>query len=111
MKPKGESVDSEVACSGRSAAEEARYLVRNSLLFLTHGNQATIILFPPPVLPREPNRSAIQLEEALNSLTGAAIAGEKQAAALVSGEDEHPESGLAELRARHQVRPVEVKLV
>eukprot|EP00752_Nemacystus_decipiens_P010330 g9202.t1 len=50
----------------------------------------------------EAERSAIQLEEALKSLKGAAIAGEKQAAAVASGKDEHPESNLAELRARHQ---------
>lgn len=61
---------------------------------------------PPP--PHKPFRSAIQLEEALKSLTDAAIASEKQAAALASGKDEHPESNLAELRARHQVRPVDI---
>lgn len=59
--------------------------------------------------PRKPYRSAIQLEEALNLLKGAAIAGEKQAAALASGKDEHPESSLAELRARHQACPVGFK--
>jgi len=85
--------------------------LKRSVIFSGPGILATTILFAPPVLPREPNRSVIQLEEALNSLTGAAVAGEKQAAALASGEGEHPESGLAELRARHQARTVETNLV
>lgn len=60
----------------------------------------------PPSLPRwNTNRNAIQLEEHLNSLKDSEVAGEKHAAALASGKDENPESGLAELRARHQVMP------
>lgn len=46
----------------------------------------------------------MQLEEALSALKDAEVTSQKQAAALASGEDEHPQSGLAELRARHQVR-------
>lgn len=64
---------------------------------------------PPPASARKPFRSAIQLEEALTSLKDVAITGEKQAAALASGEDEHPESNLAALRARHQVCHVDTK--
>ncbi|CAM9214458.1 unnamed protein product, partial [Scytosiphon promiscuus] len=50
----------------------------------------------------EADRSAIQLEESLNTLKNAGIASEKKAAALASGEDEHPDSELAELRTLHQ---------
>ena len=71
-------------------------------------NMKELCTFPldPQKLPAcciSPFRNAIQLEEALKSLSGTAIASEKQAAALASGEVEYPESILAELRARHQV--------
>lgn len=49
------------------------------------------------------HRNVVQLEETLIALKDAEMAGMKQAAAVACGEDELPESGLAELRARHQV--------
>lgn len=48
-------------------------------------------------------RDAIELEETLRSLEDAEITSARQVAALASGEDEHPEFELAELRAKHQV--------
>ncbi|CAM9892070.1 unnamed protein product, partial [Ectocarpus sp. 13 AM-2016] len=50
----------------------------------------------------EAERDVVQLEQALSALKDTEATSLKQAAALASGEDEHPQSGLAELRARHQ---------
>ena len=49
-------------------------------------------------------RDTIQLETELRSLKEAEETSASQAAAVASGEDDHPESALADLRARHQAR-------